>query len=535
MSRTKLCTVTAVGLVILSLTLMGGRYQVLGDEALVPRDPRTWKVTMKVNGRCLTSKARLVTLAPPDFERQHIKNESFNSAELAERLGTPSDPSKRYVLWSQRGGVEPGTFSAIYEFYCDMSLPGSIRADRSPLYYGEPIPGEHLQSEANVQTDHAEISGLARRLVTGRESHYDQVSALFRYVDTEISNEPSVGLSALSALECMRNGGGNARAKSRLLVALLRNRGIPARVVTGLALARGREQTTHYWAEAWVREHWMPLCPFYHRLGRVPSTYLVLSYDDHPVVRGKHVQNLNCAFLVEHTAKDDPASAEENVPPSEMRRWVKQLSLDSLPPTEQQLVKFLLLLPLAALIVCIYRNLIGIQSFGTFAPALVGLAFREIDSFYGLAVFAALIVVGWTMRRTLDRYQLLQVPRTSVMLSFVVLVLIGTVVAANMHDLAASKYLPLFPIVILTGMIERFWTLETEDGAWSSLKTLAGTLLIAVSVAVLLSWKSLVHHMFLFPESLGIIIALQLVIGRYTGYRLSELFRFRCFLQPSGQ
>ena len=41
--------------------------------------------------------------------------------------------------------------------------------------------------------------------------------------------------------------------------------------------------------------------------------------------------------------------------------------------------------------------------------------------------------------------------------------------------------------------------------------------------------------MFLFPESLGLIVALQLLIGRYTGYRLSELFRFRCFLQPNAE
>jgi hypothetical protein len=35
-----------------------------------------------------------------------------------------------------------------------------------------------------------------------------------------------------------------------------------------------------------------------------------------------------------------------------------------------------------------------------------------------------------------------------------------------------------------------------------------------------------------YPETLGLVIALQLVIGRYTGYRLSELFRFRDFTDP---
>ena len=37
------------------------------------------------------------------------------------------------------------------------------------------------------------------------------------------------------------------------------------------------------------------------------------------------------------------------------------------------------------------------------------------------------------------------------------------------------------------------------------------------------------------PEILGLIMAAQLLIGRYTGYRLSELFRFRDFITAHDQ
>jgi hypothetical protein len=39
--------------------------------------------------------------------------------------------------------------------------------------------------------------------------------------------------------------------------------------------------------------------------------------------------------------------------------------------------------------------------------------------------------------------------------------------------------------------------------------------------------------MFCYPETLGVIMAVQLLIGRYTGYRLSELYRFRDFIKAS--
>ena len=71
------------------------------------------------------------------------------------------------------------------------------------------------------------------------------------------------------------------------------------------------------------------------------------------------------AFVVEPTAQTARASAEE----APLRAFFARISLHSLPPAEGRLVEFLLLLPVAALIICVFRNLIGLQSFGTFAPA----------------------------------------------------------------------------------------------------------------------------------------------------------------------
>src|SRR5207245_8532829 len=110
------------------------------------------------------------------------------------------------------------------------------------------------------------------------------------------------------------------------------------------------------------------------------------------------------------------------------------------------LVEFLLLLPVAALLICICRNLIGMNCFGTFAPALIGLAFREWESLPGILVFVSIILIGWGLRRVLDHYHLLQVPRTSFLLSMVVLVLLAPPVFANFMDLAFSLYLSLYPM-----------------------------------------------------------------------------------------
>jgi hypothetical protein len=296
-----------------------------------------------------------------------------------------------------------------------------------------------------------------------------------------------------------------------------------------LTLTKGPEQLAHRWVEAWIDDHWVPMCPFYHHFGNVPSTYLVLGFGDMGVVRGRHVSDVEYAFLVEHVAPEDAMAGEH----SPLRRALLAASFFMLPPTEQRLVEFLLLLPIAALIVCLFRNVIGLDSFGTFAPALVGLAFRDLHSLPGILVFVSILLVGWLLRRALDWYHLLQVPRVAFMLSLVVILLITAIVAANLGDLPATKYISLFPMVILTGMIERFWTLEVEDSTASSFKTLLCTMVIAASIALVLGVRPVVDHMFRFPETLGLIMAVQLLLGRYTGYRLTELFRFRDFLRRS--
>jgi hypothetical protein len=537
MSRTTLCLVTAAGLAVLSLGLMCWRRSVLGSETHVPSGPGTWKVTMVMRGKS-HGDARLITAAPLDFNRQHVFNEVYRSAELKPkqqevRMPDVRHPDRRLVLWSQRPGTRKGPFQARFEFCCVVRYhhPTGSMTRLTKLLYAPPRLGEHVRREPRIDPSDREISKLALRLTAGLERPADQAVELFRYVDREIGNEPTMSGPGMSCVECLKTGSGDAAAKSRLLVSLCRNRGIPARLVTGLALSMDHKETAHVWVEAWVNGHWMPMCPYYHHLDKVPPTYLIFGFGDMVMARGHNVHDLDCKFLAEHRPHPEEAAESEGF---SLREFMLSYSLNTLPPAETHLVEFLLLLPIAALIICVFRNIIGLNSFGTFAPALIGLAFRELrESWRGVLVFISIVLIGWGMRRILDRYHLLQVPRKAFVLSLVVILLITSIVAANSNNVEATRYIALFPMVILTGMIERFWTLEVEDGTASSFKTLLGTMVIAATISLIVSLPAVVSHMFCYPETLGLIMALQLLIGRYTGYRLSELFRFRDFIKAN--
>jgi hypothetical protein len=91
----------------------------------------------------------------------------------------------------------------------------------------------------------------------------------------------------------------------------------------------------------------------------------------------------------------------------------------------------------------------------------------------------------------------------------------------------SQKHLAFFPIVIVTTNIERLSIMITEEGLINTLKTLLGTLVIAIMGYLLYSIHSLEMFMFTNPELLLSVIGCLILIGKYKGYRISEFIRFR--------
>jgi hypothetical protein len=89
----------------------------------------------------------------------------------------------------------------------------------------------------------------------------------------------------------------------------------------------------------------------------------------------------------------------------------------------------------------------------------------------------------------------------------------------------------LFPMVIMTMTVERMALVWEEMGPLEALQQGFGSLLVATMGFFLMSNKLLGHLVFVFPELLLIVLAANLLLGRYTGYRLTELWRFRASLR----
>ena len=74
---------------------------------------------------------------------------------------------------------------------------------------------------------------------------------------------------------------------------------------------------------------------------------------------------------------------------------------------------------------------------------------------------------------------------------------------------------------------ERMSILWEEEGPKEVVKQGGGSLFVAVISYLLMTTETLSHLCFNFPELNLVLLALILLMGQYTGYRLSELRRFR--------
>jgi len=160
------------------------------------------------------------------------------------------------------------------------------------------------------------------------------------------------------------------------------------------------------------------------------------------------------------------------------------------------------------------------------------LSFVYNDWRSGAMVFAAVMLVGLSSRAVLDRLKLLVVPRLSVMLTLVVICLVFGVSLWDYLGLAPAAHAVMLPMVILTMTIERFFLTTEEDGLRTALRLLAGTLALAVCCYAVLRWRAVGQMLLAYPEMHLFTAAVLILVGRYSGYRLTELWRFRDLAEP---
>jgi hypothetical protein len=314
----------------------------------------------------------------------------------------------------------------------------------------------------------------------------------------------------------------------RTLTTVLASHGIPARVIRGIPLQEQQRQAEPVpWLEIHDGDRWRYFDPGTGDEG-LPDRFLVWWRGTGPLVRVDGGSNVEVRFAVQRNYIDSLSIAEHRADLRQSR--LIDFSLFSLPIETQSVYSVLLMIPIGALVMVLMRNVIGIDAFGTFMPVLIALAFRETRLLWGVILFSVLVALGLSIRFLLERLRLLLVPRLSAVLIVVVLLMLIISIVAHQLGMETGLSVALFPMVIIAMTIERMSVVWEERGPGDAMRAGAGSMLVATIAYLVMGLPWLEHLIITFPELLLIVLAVVLLLGRYTGYRLSELTRFKAIV-----
>ncbi|TAJ93645.1 MAG: hypothetical protein EPO31_05530 [Gammaproteobacteria bacterium] len=300
---------------------------------------------------------------------------------------------------------------------------------------------------------------------------------------------------------------------------------ISTRMVRGLPLEEGRvNESLVPWLEVHNGDRWEGFNPLTGEKG-YPANFLRWSFNDDPILEVEHGRNVGINFAVSRRPQALTLIAHDSA--TAMKSSLVSWSLYKLPMNTQYTYRILIMVPLGALVVLFMRTIIGVPTFGTFMPILIAMAFRETGLLWGIGLFLAIVGVGLLFRFYLNHLHLLLVARLSAVLTLVIIMMLAISLLSNELGLIQGFSIALFPVVILTMVIERMSISWDESGAVEAFKQGFGSLAVAVLGYLVMTNDQAQHLMFVFPELLLVVLAIAILFGSYTGYRLNELFRFR--------
>ena len=208
--------------------------------------------------------------------------------------------------------------------------------------------------------------------------------------------------------------------KAQVIELLLSIAHVPMERVHTIRLVADQPQNPELWLRSFNGTDWLYFNPETGEQG-LPSDRLLWWIGDEPMVTVDGGKKPNVTFSLNNSEMNAIRLAkltDENTDANFL-----EYSLYGLPLQTQQTFMIMVMIPIGVLVILVLRNLIGLQTLGTFTPVLIALAFRETQLEFGIILFTVITALGLMLRSYLEHLKLQMLPRLSVVLTFVVILI----------------------------------------------------------------------------------------------------------------
>jgi hypothetical protein len=265
----------------------------------------------------------------------------------------------------------------------------------------------------------------------------------------------------------------------------------------------------------------------------VRGPFSVLKPDQILITRKEAINPLIAAGNIESFLEDieqrdiDFLVVDEST--TQIRPWNLMSSLVNYMLTHgvsSQIVILLLLLPVIAMIIAFLKQVIGITTFGLYTPSVVALSFLALGWQIGLFFILFILITGYLTRELLKRWRLLYIPRVAIVLTVVSITLLILLGIGASLDITFGRD-TIFILLIMSTLAESFLTLKAEEGFIGATIGIGETILAALICVLIVSRPFLQSFLLAYPEVILLTIVVDAALGKWTGLRLVEYFRFK--------
>lgn len=193
-------------------------------------------------------------------------------------------------------------------------------------------------------------------------------------------------------------------------------------------------------------------------------------------------------------------------------------------------IVLLLMLPVISAFIAAARHVVGLRGFGIFLPAALAVVFLAIGPILGIALFLLIALISTYSRVFLRRakIRLQYLPRMALILWAVVIGVLWLLFLVPVLNIRQLTNVSIFPVLILVLLAEDFTKIQLGKSAHSAISQATETLILSLISFIFLTMKPLQNFALTKPEILLVSIALlDFAIGKYSGLRVVEYWRFR--------
>ncbi|MFS8130430.1 MAG: 7TM domain-containing protein [Candidatus Dojkabacteria bacterium] len=223
-----------------------------------------------------------------------------------------------------------------------------------------------------------------------------------------------------------------------------------------------------------------------------------------------------------------------------MQSGLSAVSLDQV----KHLYIVIFMLPVVVTVISIARYVIGLRTLKVYIPIVITFAFYEIgyrlgDSnqltffrgiVYGLVLFTLSFVFSTFIYKLVQRFRLHYIPKLSLIITGVSISVTALIFIMIYFERNIFLNVAPFVVVMMVVIGEEFMAVLAKKNFLYTVSITTETLLVSVISFIIISLDISQEIAFKYPLTIIVIILLNILIGRFTGLRINEYWRFRKIL-----